>query len=432
MVSKVLGTTGGDPVASGYSQGVGIKLASASSQYWQGPIANRPASFPISFVASFVVNNLSVAARLFTSGMASNYAGLCFWVTPAGSAYLGYGNDTTDQHDDGKYFIFTADGAIVVGKPYAFAATIKSGSITLFVNGSPVTGTLSGSASTIVNNGAPLVGRLDYSGSSYYCDATVGMVALGDLDLPSSELQSLSENPWQIFAPDPRRLYFAPSGGGATIFESTFADSWSLSDTYSASANLVSTYADSPTIVDSSSSSAVFSSAFDETIPVSDGPSADMGGTANRTQEESFTITDAYSANLTAVATISETLSAEASASASAIFNATFAETLPIVDGEEADAGRISDIAENVTVTDAYTAGIVAQATQAESVTTSDTYDTIAIYNPTLEETLPITDAVGATLTVPTSGTVDLSQESIDALALEIMNQLTSVPVRRL
>jgi len=153
-------------------------------------------------------------------------------------------------------------------------------------------------------------------------------------------LRDLSINPWQLFAPDPRRIYFGASGGGANIFESTFADSWSLSDTYSASATLVSTYADSPTVTDSSSSSAVFASAFDETIPVSDGPSADMGGVANRTQEESFTITDAYSASMVANATISETLSAEASASAAAIFNATFAETLPIVDGEEADAGK--------------------------------------------------------------------------------------------
>jgi len=277
------------------------------------------------------------------------------------------------------------------------------------------------------------IGALEANGTfTNYFNGDIAFGGIWNRLLTAQEFAALHANPWQIFAPDSRRIYFGASGSGANIFESTFATSWSLSEAYSTSATLVSTYADSPTVTDSSSSSAVFSSAFDETVPVSDGPSADMGGVANRTQEESFTITDAYSASMVANATISETLSAEASASAAAIFNATFAETLPIVDGEEADAGRISDIAENATVTDAYTAGIVAQATQAESVTTIDTYDTIAIYNPLLAETLPITDTVGATLTVPTSGTVDLSQESIDSLAHEIMVQLTSTPVRKL
>jgi len=310
-----------------------------------------------------------------------------------------------------------------------FVVTGRTGRIAIFVNGTLLETISAGTY--IPNNGYSAKYGAAHESINAFRGAASHYFAL-DRELPDAVAAELSINPWQLFAPDSRRIYFGASGGGATIFESTFADSWSLSDTYSASATLVSTYTDSPTVTDSSSSSAVFASAFDETIPVSDGPSADMGGVANRTQEESFTITDAYSASMVANATISETLSAEASASAAAIFNAIFAETLPIVDGEEADAGRISDIAENVTVTDAYTAGIVAQATQAESVTTIDTYDTIAIYNPLLAETLPITDTVGATLTVPTSGTVDLSQESIDSLAHEIMVQLTSTPVRKL
>ena len=121
--------------------------------------------------------------------------------------------------------------------------------------------------------GAAEVDRQPVAG--FYLGADVALALAWSRALTINELQQLQRNPWQLFAPESRKLYFGASGGGANIFESTFATSWSLSDTYSASATLVSTYADSPTVTDSSSSSTVFSSAFAETIPVSDGPSAD-------------------------------------------------------------------------------------------------------------------------------------------------------------
>lgn len=217
LLSSSFGTAGGAPSAAAYEDVVGLKLVSVSSQYWQGPVAGIPTTFPITFVASFVVSSLSVAARIFTSGMASNYAGLYFWVSPTGTIELGYGNNTSNSTGTGNCFLSTTAGSVVVGKRYSLVAVVKSGSIECWLNGSKLSGTLNGTSTTIVTTGSPLVGRLNYSGDSYYTDATVGLVALSNRD-KSNQLNSLSSNPWQLFAPQ-RRLWIqlgAASGGTGT------------------------------------------------------------------------------------------------------------------------------------------------------------------------------------------------------------------------
>lgn len=80
---------------------------------------------------------------------------------------------------------------------------------------------------TINNNAARKIklGEIDYGGGGYSNYIQSPLLALFPYALCVEQAQELAFNPWQLFAPDPRRLWFAPSGGGATIITSSGAAS---------------------------------------------------------------------------------------------------------------------------------------------------------------------------------------------------------------
>ncbi len=128
--------------------------------------------------------------------------------------------------------------------------------------------------------------------------------------LSDAEHLSIYRNPWQIFAPDPRRLYFgAGATGGGTVFESTYTDSNSLGDLISTLGEFTSTYSDSKTIGDSVSSTANLSSTYSDTTTLGDGEESSLGASIyNRDYVEGITLEDTYSANLSGLTTVTDAI----------------------------------------------------------------------------------------------------------------------------
>lgn len=208
LASQRFGTPTGAPTRAATPQGVGIKLVSASSQHWIGPVAGIPTEFPITFVAAFTLDSLAVSARIFQSGATNNYAGFYFWVFTNGQPVFGYGDNTNIVSSGNFQYSFPA-GTLVAGRSYVVSARFGPQSTEATVNGVAIAGgSGSGSATTIVTVGSPNVGRLQYAGSNLFTTANVQLVAAGNFAATTNELLALSANPWQLFAP--RSIWVPP------------------------------------------------------------------------------------------------------------------------------------------------------------------------------------------------------------------------------
>lgn len=116
--------------------------------------------------------------------------------------------------------IRTADNSAADGVDALLIATVKNGSLNLYLNGVK-------HGSTAVSS-APMSSQADLQIGNYY-DNNVGrrlsaQIHLGAF-LPRGvsdvEAFALSENPWQLFRPVPRRIYFDMGSGGSTTPVST-------------------------------------------------------------------------------------------------------------------------------------------------------------------------------------------------------------------
>lgn len=82
-------------------------------------------------------------------------------------------------------------------------------------NGKLSTGALNSTGTPFGTSASLDSGRLLYVGSPYYGDFTgIALNAVWDRALSTSELLALNDNPWQIFAPQKRVIYFDAGAGG--------------------------------------------------------------------------------------------------------------------------------------------------------------------------------------------------------------------------
>lgn len=64
---------------------------------------------------------------------------------------------------------------------------------------------------------APAIGNRSNGGTDRAFDGIIKAVAVLAIGVPSVEAQSLSANPWQLFAPERRPIFFNTAGGGSTV-----------------------------------------------------------------------------------------------------------------------------------------------------------------------------------------------------------------------
>lgn len=150
------------------------------------------------------------------------------WNTTGATAFVQFTHRARDSTSNGRHcYVFSYDptsGATGVGvrtsdysavdnTPALLIATVKNNRLSLYLNG--------------VLHGSPAVAAVEMSGQAelqignYYdnnvsrrLSATVHMAAFLPRGLGDSEVAALSRNPWQLFKPVPRRIYFDMVAGG--------------------------------------------------------------------------------------------------------------------------------------------------------------------------------------------------------------------------
>jgi len=158
------------------------------------------------------------AASLIVVGKSQGSAGHASGTTPifktqsAGSSFNHYpftdGNIYVGPFSTVRYLNGTLSGATAgIYTPHVAIATAKSGSQAFYING-----ILQGSGSAAET---PSIDTGSNSGFGEF--GSVYFAAFFDRVLTASEISSFSSNPWQIFAPLPRRIWVgAAAAGGFT------------------------------------------------------------------------------------------------------------------------------------------------------------------------------------------------------------------------
>jgi len=106
-----------------------------------------------------------------------------------------------------SYIVVNAAGDIAV--PHVAVATITStGNVSVFYNKTKSTGTLGG-----VPNSGTSVRVGGFKGGGQYLNGDIYLQYVFNRALSDVEVFSIVNNPWQIFAPEPRRIFSIVSGG---------------------------------------------------------------------------------------------------------------------------------------------------------------------------------------------------------------------------
>jgi hypothetical protein len=116
----------------------------------------------------------------------------------------------TQNSDGGGSISFT--NLLERGKPFVYGATRVTGA-----NGHRVfsAGRLLGSADGGTGGIGPYGGTVDAGNAAYYGSGnTILMVAYWERALSDAEMVSVTSEPWQIFRPNPGRIYGLPAAGG--------------------------------------------------------------------------------------------------------------------------------------------------------------------------------------------------------------------------
>lgn len=159
------------------------------------------------FVINFKVNSLASTARLIVTHSSTNYAGLDVQITAAGAIYVNYG-DNVGSGSANRRSLSSGAGIVSTNREYTLTIGYTSSTTGIcFLNGTSIALTASGTAATYsVGSGVGMLHSLFNSGSYIYGNQTINLAALFYRQINAIEAKSLSENPWQLFAP--RRQYF--------------------------------------------------------------------------------------------------------------------------------------------------------------------------------------------------------------------------------
>lgn len=285
--------------------------------------------------------------------------------------------------------------------------------------------TITGTAS---DNGSALrVGnRFD---TTTYLNGGIQYLGLWNRALSDSEILSLSDNPWQIFKSQSRRIFVASAAGG-TVWNVSVSESITLADTLSSIAAFQSAQAESIALVDSQSVTNLAVASLSEAMTLSDTPSAGTVTGASIAEAitlaesvsssalyavslaEALTLADAVTSALTAAASVAEAIALSEAASVTADFNVSIAESVALADSSST-SGQVTsaDITESIALADALTASALFTTAVAESISLADVLTAAAQFQAAITEAMALVDSSS------TSGLV-LSAAIVESMSL--------------
>lgn len=272
----------------------------------------------------------------------------------------------------GSLFRQKTGPAFSSGVNYVVAVTTDTaGNFNLYLNGVLQSGSYSNTGSIPTAALTNLV--VGATNTAAYLNGSVfGALAFNRV-LSAAEIQSLSNNPWQIFKSQSRRIWVAGTGG--TVWNVSISESVSLSEALSAIAGFQGNQAESLALADSQSATNVAVVSASESIPLADAPSSGVATGAS----------------------ISESLALAESISSSALFSASMTEAMALVEAVTSVLSAAASVAESVSLSDTPSAVAVFSASTTESVTLADTSSTSGqVTSASVAESMALSDTPSA------------------------------------
>lgn len=358
-----------------------------------------------SYAGLFFVGNIGSSTNAFS--MQRNATNTGWWL------YKDNVTSTADISDLGQTFGPTV---IVLARTYTTA--------TVYINGKRALNQTDAGMLGVTGSSVMFFGSRD-NNTTYATKGKVYAYAGFQRRMPDAELQSLSLNPWQLFAPQQQVTYFGTAYNVNISETSTGSDSVSnkvtwvaslsetvtISDSSAASAVFITAIAETVTVSGSSAASAVFPTAIAETVTVSDSPAVTVS--LGVSLSETVVASDTTTFSLTLNPAVVETVTAYASASTGLVAAAAVTETTTAADTITTittlnvgvlEAGTALDVAVTTLTmgaavletlaTSEFTSTLVTQGVVIlETATSSDSTIIRGVYQSSLSETVVAADA---------------------------------------
>lgn len=201
-----IGAPSGGPPTVPTRAGLARSFVNTSSQFITLPTTDLVSGYPLT-VACWVSTLPTGAGQVIYSFNGTSYSAIAGYISSNTNAVL------TQNTGSGN----TAQGRVCPLALSYIVAIHRSGSWDLYVNG-----VLAATQNVGSNWGQPAAGnhsignRLNGSSPRYH-DGTISDLCVFEGELSVAEIKSLSNNPWQIYAPLERRIWAPAAGGGTTI-----------------------------------------------------------------------------------------------------------------------------------------------------------------------------------------------------------------------
>jgi len=187
----------------------GLVLKSPGGKGYRIPLIASVTSSEWTLVSKYSISTLSYQAGIGVYGSSSEFISQMPVVFPSHNL----GCDANPYARDNA-----SSGALQPNKEYALASVISASRNTIehYIDGVLVGSSSLSSTSAITVNSVEVFAK-NLTLDPAVAGATVGAFAVFNRALTSNEVRSLSLNPWQLFRPVQRRIYFdMVAGGGAT------------------------------------------------------------------------------------------------------------------------------------------------------------------------------------------------------------------------
>jgi hypothetical protein len=215
---------------------------------------------------------------------------------------------------------------------------------------------------------------------------------------PVEDVREATRNPWRMFAPV-RRLVFFSAGGG--VYDVALSESASASDSLGASGALTSALAEVASAADVVSAAAAFAAAMSEAATAGD---SSAGSTVRAgALGEAAAVGDALTASATLAGSISEAVTASDVISSSGALLAALSEAASAADAIDGSVGAATysaTLAEAASAGDAWSSAAVIAGEIVEAVTAGDTVASIATMAAAITEAASAADQVSSAATM--------------------------------
>ncbi|MCX7901969.1 MAG: hypothetical protein N2483_06720, partial [Burkholderiaceae bacterium] len=224
--------------------------------------------------------------------------------------------------------------------------------------------------------------------------ASASLIMVWSRAISLQEYALIYRNPWQLFAPAPKRLWALPGGG--TTHNVTLTESATAADAASSVLSAAPSLTEAAASVDAAAAQLLASVALSETASAADAASSQL--VAFVVIAEAAAASDSATTGSVAAGALTEALSPTDAATTTASFSVSATETVAAADAASAIAARVAPLAEALSATDAITVTAVLMGAASEALAVADAYATGPVTSATLAESASLTDAVGVAI----------------------------------